>query len=331
LFDLYCETNRPQEAIAVGRRLIESAPDRSGIHQKLAELAMAVNDLDFSIEQFDRARATDPFNRELNVEKGRALRQRARIKAIAGDLTSAEADLYAVEAAAERIPKLLLLCQRAMLAYKSGDQNAGDRLADEARAISAAGAAWALLSEAVFLKLPKSVREPLERAFAHGIESEVDVGAAADLAEIALDLTGAEPSYRGFKKHVAAIQRWMTESPFRRATAGEYARLCAALEQLGWIKPFQLVARTARTKFPAEPAFLYLEARAELDDPKSRRYALIERNLARARKLAEAGLRAQPQMQELLDAIDEAQRECDEDSPFAKIHSILEMLGGKSI
>lgn len=325
LFDLYCKSNRTQEALAVGRRLLEIAPDQPDIHRQIAELAQTEKNLDLAIEHLDRAQAANPFDRELSISAAHTLRQRARIRAMAGDLNGAETDLNAVEPSTERLPIMLLQCQRAALAIRAGDQERGRQLADEARAISVA-AVWALLAETTHLKLRRDVRSPLERELTSVLYQKPVASLAADLAEVALDQERAGLCYRGFKAHSKKAQERAEYSICYRAPAEDFRRLCETLHQLKWWKPLQNVALHGRNQFSRDPVFYYWGAQAELDNPKRSHYGYAQSQLSKARQLAEERVNRDPAMRELLEKIAIAERRYLEMCPPLTLPRFLELL-----
>jgi tetratricopeptide (TPR) repeat protein len=323
LFRLLCERQRPAQALAAGRRLLERFPNHVPTLEVLAELSRTRGDADAAVEYARGALTANPLDRRLRGRLADALRTRAR----SAEFAAARADLDAALALRDGRPDPGLYAQWAACALKAGDAaGAEERLHQAAATVHPLAVGYALAAEAVRVKLPRPLKQRFDAAFAAALAGPPTGAAAVALADAYLDQVRLGGSYLGQKTHEKKVQAFLEAAV--KADPGEMdlGRLCERLRDLGWWALLKRVAARGGKRFPRDPFFPYFEAAALLGPARARGPAWkVEPLLEKARRLAEA---APPddRVRQLFRDLADAQRQLAEASPMVFVlNELFEM------
>lgn len=285
LFECYRDTDRAGAAVVVGTRLVALDPDDAESALDLTELLREQGQIDSAIEQCERVRALDPFDARVTVQLADLLRTRARHRAAAGDIATAEADFRRSESLERKPPRIARLVLHAMIDYLRNNAAAGDQASEAARAIDAPAAAFAMMTESVRLRLPRPMRQQFDAEWHAARSGPLSNWSIIALTETALQHSLA-PTYRGSKTHLAQIRQAVERSIPDFKSVAEAEHLCSFLDALEWTRHLRLLARVYTTRYPAEPAFPYYECRSYLAERTPRGSHVGLTRLIRARELA---------------------------------------------
>jgi tetratricopeptide (TPR) repeat protein len=318
LFLMLRDRNRPAHALAAGKKLLAKFPNHGPALETMARLSQAKGDTAGALEFARRSLAANPLDRRLRGRLGEVHRARARQLTAAGDLAAARAELDAALGLCDGRPEVGFLAHAAAVAFKAADTDAAEERTQQALAASRAAAAFALVAEAIRLKLPKPLKQRFDGAFAEALAGPPAGPAAVALATVFHEQR-RHGSYTGQKGHEKKVQAFVEVAIGGELGEGDLVRLCERLHDLGWLRLLKKASTRGQKRFPRSPFFPYFEALVHMA-PENRLHGpptwKVEPLLEKARRLADA---APPDdaMRRLLRDLDAARRRMAVAAPVA--------------
>jgi tetratricopeptide (TPR) repeat protein len=312
-------------ALSVGKRFIEQFPNRA---DALAAMAVLCNEKGRSADAIDysrRALAVNPLDRSLREMTAAIHRSRARSLASVGNDSASRAELAEALRLTEGPPDVNLLAIAAAVALKSGERSAADAYVGQMPASAGPAVAYALLVEAIRLKLPRSLKQRFEIDFTAALSIAPTGTAAATLASV-FQMQAEEGEYTGVKGHEKRVRSFV-EAALKADTAETpLIAVCERLRDLGWLPTLKKAAVAGQRRFPRSPFFPYFVAISYLakENPAHGRLAWkAEPLLEKSRRLA-TGCPPSERLESMLREIDVMRRRVGVPPPFA--HALNELL-----
>jgi tetratricopeptide (TPR) repeat protein len=306
---------QPKQARDFGRRLLERYPDDLVGLQLMAEVASDLGLAEESLELLHKAIRVNPLDRGTLAKLGHAHWSAATAHALKGRLADADREYDAALSRIEDRWRFALLAARSIAARKAGDPAAAAEWRTRAlgRPEDEQAVTWWLVVEAARQKLPRSEKQPLDKALAELLDRPDPATLSGLLPALRL-LREREIDYLGRKTHEKKVMSAFNAAVKAKLPAVGRRLLCRALLDLKAHRLLRLHATAGREAFPKDPFFPYYLAESHLlEGDHAPRLWQVGRLLDEAAKLVN---RDRPEEAELLQTIQGRQKEWQPQDPL---------------
>jgi hypothetical protein len=214
----------------------------------------------------------------------------------------------------------MILCKWAACEFKAGDSARAEELLARAVALEGAlSAAYALLIEAVRLKLPAAIKKRFETAFKEGLAATPNAQAATGLADATSLHHVAGIEYFGQKTHLKKILDYLKKAISQPFSEEQMERICySLLLQGGYRLTRDYVARGSKL-FPQNPLYPLLNAENEINRGRGMFDSWrVKGFLQRAHELADR-MQPGPKRESILERVAKHQEMLDLLNPFGRL------------
>lgn len=291
LFQLYRDDGRNEQAIAVGRRLLERFPNHVPTLQVLGDLFLHEQDYLAALQMFQQALQANPLDRTLRSRLGTAHLFQARKHAEAGQFDEARAGYQASLNLDTNEDKAPILCKWAACEFKAGDPSRAEELLQ--KALTSGGpkgaVAFNMVIEASRLKLKPALKKRFDQEFKTTLAAPPRTETAVNLLETISVHHEAGITYYGQKTHEKKVLAYLDQVSKREFSESQLERVCYALEGLRNSKSLRQYAWLGQQCFSRNPHFFFLEAESYLlQGPERCQPWKVAPLLAQAEELAKA-------------------------------------------
>jgi tetratricopeptide (TPR) repeat protein len=342
LFDHLLDEGKEARAEKVARRMLKRFPDHSEMLTRLADRCLEKHNHQEALELLRRALVHNPLDRRLRNRINEVHFALSADHLQAGRFDEALEQCRLAQEMGETGDVPMLVCRRAAVAFKAGDEARGEELIQEAlsRAIAPLEVSHLMLIEVMRFKLHRSLKTRFDREFNRGLAGPLDGACAAALAHTVAALHKNRITYYGQKTHdkkvmgyldrvLAIAEREWRASGHRRApdpstrvdlTEKQMEVICDALVTLGSKKVARQFCQLGQARFPKNPYFYYFEARTYLDRAFEGGTTdwTLRQLLERAQQLARA-IPPDDRQQQMLAEIEEYLEEIHQANPFGRM------------
>jgi hypothetical protein len=204
-----------------------------------------------------------------------------------------------------------VLCKWASCEFKAGAMARAEELLSQASAKSGSrlGVAYAMLIEAIRLKLARPLKNRFDAEFKEALASQPNPVDAAEAIALAAMHRGAEVKYTGQKTHEKNLLAYITSVPRTAFTEAQLVKVCESMLKLEAVRPLRLLCKWSARKFRKSAMFPLIEAETYFlrGFPNNSRLYPAKHLLAAAQRLAFAMPPGEPRTH-LLEHIRERQK-----------------------
>ncbi|HMF13497.1 MAG TPA: tetratricopeptide repeat protein, partial [Gemmataceae bacterium] len=259
LFQYHRERGESPKAEKAARQLLERFPDHGPTLEGLADLLAEAGKHAEALELFCRAVQHHPLDRGLRLKIRAAHVQVARALAETGRFEEARTEY---RAALELEGDSSVLCKWTACEFKAGDAARAEELLD--RALEQSGTrlpvAYAMLIEAIRLKLPRPVKARFDGEFKEALAEPPTAASVVAVLQTAAAHCSTGTSYVGQKTHEKKVLAYVERAAIADFSLQELAAVCKALLDLKAIRPLRVFCKRAARQFPRVAIFPFLEA-----------------------------------------------------------------------
>jgi tetratricopeptide (TPR) repeat protein len=260
--------DRPEEAAAAARRLLEQFPDDFPTLDFLVDYHFRRQEPDPALEYVLHARKLKPLDEGVARDEWAVRILRARSLALEGRFDEGRAELAAAERAAPEMSQSLhYRARRAVFELKAGQTERGEALiADLQESLSEPTPLWlALLIEAIRYKLPQAERGRFDARWTNAQSRRIRGETAGALADLMDGFVGGNLMYDGRDAHVAQVTGYLRRTTRIKYRLDDLRKVCLFLRLLPKEQALyaKLVARGLKL-FPKAPIFLALAGDLEV-------------------------------------------------------------------
>jgi tetratricopeptide (TPR) repeat protein len=326
LFEYQVEESNLPKAAKAAKRLLDRFPDHAPTLEAFGDVRLKEKKYKEALGLFQQALRGKPLDRELRQRVANAHLFQAREELADGDFDAARQHYQQALALEGESRQWTIHLRWAACEFKAGD----DARAEELLRQASAGAphplavSFRMLTEALRMKLPKSVKSRFEQEYKAGIAAPAAPAATANLVEHLAELKGLDVTYTGMKSHETAILRYVNKGQNAGWAAREIEAVVRALFRLKSLAPARRFLSKATRRFRTDPVFPFLQAMSHfLEGPEGMPYYDVRWFLNEAERLAEQ----QPpgvQRTQLLDDIHKHQEMLNVLSPLGPMGNVFD-------
>ena len=292
LLALYEKLNRPDDAVDVARRLVESCPNDFEGLILLAEYHRRREEPDLALEYIRRARALKPLDPSTIDKEWANHVLRARLLALNSHWDEGRAEF---ELADRLLPEIgatsLGRARKAVFELKAGETKRSEDLIADALASGAHPAAFwlAMRVEAIRYKLPKADRDRCQAQYLAKLSGDAAGDTAAEIAEMLGTYLANKIDYKGSAGDVKDVVGYLKRATKLKYAHDDLVKVCEFLEMAGHQITLlrQFILRGMKL-FPDSPVFLLFSASDEMKKKSNGSPIRALRLLEKALALAEA-------------------------------------------
>ncbi|MDR3638170.1 MAG: hypothetical protein P4L84_30480 [Isosphaeraceae bacterium] len=275
LLDAYEGWNQPEDAIAVGHRLLARFPDDVDALESFTAYHLGRGEPAQALDYIQRSRALKPLDPTYAQEEWSARAILSRHLGLAGRIEEARAELDRAERACpEWSRKPGFTARHVALELKAGEpERAQERLHELLDRTTDPAPLWlALLIEAIRHQLPKAERDRFEAHWLTALSKKVRGETAAELTDLVGNFVAERVDYAGKDVHVKQVLEYVRRaSRVKYARADDLARVCAFLALLPQEQAlFKKMAVRGLKLFPKSATFLSMAGALEMEKGPSR-------------------------------------------------------------
>jgi tetratricopeptide (TPR) repeat protein len=254
--------NRQEYAKAekAARRLLEQFPEHEQIHEDLADFLMKSGKYAEALESYQRALTHHPLNGNLRKQISTAHLHNARSLAESKRFEGARA---AYSAALEFDPsnEWPILCKWASCEFKAGATARAEELLSQASAKSSRlGVAYAMLIEAIRLKLARPLKTRFDREFKEALAALPTAADAMEAIVFAASHRAVDVKYTGQKMHEKNVLAYVAKVPRASFTEAQVVKVCESMLMLEAVRPLRSLCKWGARKFRKSAMFPFIEA-----------------------------------------------------------------------
>jgi tetratricopeptide (TPR) repeat protein len=269
LVQAHRQHDRPEEAAAAARRLLEQFPDDFAALDFLRDYHFRREEPDPALDYVLRARKLKPLDEEVAKDEWAVHILRARSLALQGRFEEGRAEFAAAERASPgESQSLHSKARRAIFELKAGQTERGDALiADLQESLSEPTPLWlALLIEATRYKLPRADRGRFDAHWTNAQSRRVRSETAGALADLLARFVGNDMMYEGRDAHVVQLIGYLRRTTRTRYRLEDLKKVCLFLKLIPKERTLygKLVARGLKL-FPKAPFFLVRAGELEVE------------------------------------------------------------------